>query len=151
MFNDLTELTAEQQLRAECINQVVMASNPGLPPNVIVDYARILEDHILQNDKRDGDSSDEDVQVNEYAETTQQGPIDQFRTELKHLLNRYSIDNDLNTPDWILADALTRHLDALFVFNQDLARWELDTGRAVIEPETKVIRRDYTRGEFGVR
>lgn len=144
MINDL-DLTEEEQLRAWCVDQVVMMSNPGLPPNVIVNYAQILQDHIRPRDadeKSDGSDYAETAQnVNEYDEATQQGPKDFFRSELKQLINRHSIDNELNTPDWLLAEALVRCLDNLADFSGAQAKWELETGRARIEPETKFVRR----------
>lgn len=155
MMTDLSELTLDQRLRVHCVELVIENNKDAgytLSPKGILRQAQILEDHIMQNDKRDGDSSDEyetAKNVNESSDTVQQGPEDFFRSELKQLLNKHSIDNDLNTPDWILAEALTRHLDSLFVYNRELSRWELETGRARIEPETKFIPRPGYMGPFG--
>jgi hypothetical protein len=124
MINDLN-LNEEEQLRAWCVDQVVMSQDSGLPPNVIVDYARILQEHIRPTDKREGgDENDSMHGQNIYAEssdTVKEGPQDFFRTELKRLLNKHSIDNEFNTPDFVLADALVRHLDGLFAFQRDIS------------------------------
>jgi hypothetical protein len=37
---------------------------------------------------------------------------DLFRTELRQLINRFSIDNESNTPDFLLAQYLMRCLSA---------------------------------------
>ena len=37
----------------------------------------------------------------------------EFRQELESLINRHSMENASNTPDWILADYLAACLDAL--------------------------------------
>lgn len=34
-----------------------------------------------------------------------------FERELQQLINKYSIENDSNTPDWVLARLLCRTLD----------------------------------------
>ena len=36
-----------------------------------------------------------------------------FTNELEKLLNKHSIDNDLNTPDFILADMVVQMLEAI--------------------------------------
>jgi hypothetical protein len=38
--------------------------------------------------------------------------IGRFTRELEHLINRCSIDNDLNTPDFILAEYIVNMLSA---------------------------------------
>lgn len=36
-----------------------------------------------------------------------------FKKELESVLNKYGIDNELNMPDFILADNILRHIDSL--------------------------------------
>ena len=36
-----------------------------------------------------------------------------FRKELESLINRHSLENSSNTPDWILAEFICESLDAL--------------------------------------
>ena len=38
---------------------------------------------------------------------------EEFRKELQSLLNRYSIDNSMNTPDYVLAEYIIRCLYSL--------------------------------------
>lgn len=46
-----------------------------------------------------------------------------FRKELEVLLNRYSIDNDLNTPDFILADYIMMCLHNYKQINNERDVW----------------------------
>lgn len=46
-----------------------------------------------------------------------------FDEELRGLLNKYSLENDSNTPDFILATYITQCLDAYNKAVQDRARW----------------------------
>lgn len=40
--------------------------------------------------------------------------LDEFKKELRPLINRHSLDNDCNTPDFVLADYLTDCLHAYY-------------------------------------
>ena len=42
-------------------------------------------------------------------------PYKEFKAELTALLNRHSIENDTNTPDWVLAEYLCGCLEVLRV------------------------------------
>ena len=46
-----------------------------------------------------------------------------FRQELEHLINRHSVENASNTPDWILADFLEASLKAFDVAVQQRETW----------------------------
>ena len=48
---------------------------------------------------------------------------DNFRKELEDLLNKHSMENESNTPDFILSDYLTRCLDAFDIAVQDRTHW----------------------------
>ena len=43
--------------------------------------------------------------------------MQEFKDELTKLINRHSLENDTNTPDFILAEYLIRCLDAFTVVN----------------------------------
>lgn len=47
----------------------------------------------------------------------------EFKRELASLLNRYSIDNDCETPDFILADYITHHLDDIALLVETRIKW----------------------------
>ena len=49
--------------------------------------------------------------VEEHSKPNTDG-FDVLRADLTELLNRHSIENDTNTPDWVLADYLLRCLEA---------------------------------------
>jgi len=46
-----------------------------------------------------------------------------FEKELEHLINRHSKDNDLNTPDFILAQYIMSCLDAYTIAIQQNKKW----------------------------
>lgn len=46
----------------------------------------------------------------------------QIERELEGVLNRHSVDNDFNVPDFILARYLMRHLKSLMDLNHELYR-----------------------------
>jgi hypothetical protein len=46
-----------------------------------------------------------------------------FKKDLESLLNRHCVDNELHTPDFILADHLVRALDALRHTSEWRERW----------------------------
>lgn len=46
-----------------------------------------------------------------------------FEKELEHLLNKYSIDNDCNTPDFILAKYIVDSLEPLKQMINTRAEW----------------------------
>ena len=46
--------------------------------------------------------------------------MDNFKSELSRLLNKYSKDNDANTPDYILAEMLNSMLNAYI----DASHWK---------------------------
>lgn len=60
-----------------------------------------------------------------------------FESELESLINKYSEENNSNTPDFILADYLIRCLDA---FNQTVNAREKWYGRSASKVEVPVIR-----------
>lgn len=49
-----------------------------------------------------------------------------FERELQHLINRHSLENESNTPDWILAQYLR---GCMKVFNTAVQRREVYHGR----------------------
>jgi hypothetical protein len=48
---------------------------------------------------------------------------DAFQDELQQIINRHSIDNELNTPDFILAELLTVQLLNMKRFNYTRDHW----------------------------
>lgn len=53
-----------------------------------------------------------------------EAPVEnEFRTELKHLLNKHSIEGASNTPDHVLADYLIRCLDNFTETTQNRESW----------------------------
>ena len=50
-------------------------------------------------------------------------PENEFRSELKHLLNKHSIEGASNTPDHVLADYLIRCLDNFTETTQNRESW----------------------------
>ncbi len=48
---------------------------------------------------------------------------DNFKRDLASLLNKYSIDNDCETPDFILAAYITHHLDDIALLVQKRLEW----------------------------
>lgn len=50
-------------------------------------------------------------------------PGSDFRSELKQMLNRHSMDNGTNTPDFILADYMIRCLDNFTETTQAREKW----------------------------
>lgn len=46
-----------------------------------------------------------------------------FLNQLQHLINRYSLENDSNTPDFILAQYLVRCLDNFSLTTGERERW----------------------------
>lgn len=53
-------------------------------------------------------------------------PADSFRKELEDLINRYSLENGSNTPDFILADYVR---DAINTFDKAVMAREMWYGR----------------------
>lgn len=49
--------------------------------------------------------------------------MDEFREELEHLINKHSLENGSNTPDFILAQYLTDCLDAYDKAVQRRTEW----------------------------
>jgi len=47
----------------------------------------------------------------------------EFGKELEHLINRYSIDNELETPDFILAENIVGYLGNLQKTNLKREKW----------------------------
>ena len=47
----------------------------------------------------------------------------QFKQDLTHLINSYSLENDSNTPDYIIAEYLCACLDAYEKTAKDTTRW----------------------------
>ena len=45
--------------------------------------------------------------------TIDKAKIDDFQKEIERLINRYSLDNDLHTPDFIIAEYLVSCLETL--------------------------------------
>lgn len=50
------------------------------------------------------------------------GRFKQIERDLARVLNRHSVDNDFNVPDFILARYLMRHLKSLMDLNHELYR-----------------------------
>lgn len=48
---------------------------------------------------------------------------DNFRKDLEDLINRHSLENESNTPDFLLADYLCRCLDAFDIAVKDRTNW----------------------------
>jgi len=48
---------------------------------------------------------------------------DNFRKELENLINKHSMENESNTPDYILSDYLVRCLDAFDIATKDRDHW----------------------------
>lgn len=46
-----------------------------------------------------------------------------FQKELEELINRYSLENQSNTPDWILAQYISASLKAFEDATNDRERW----------------------------
>ncbi len=62
-------------------------------------------------------------------------PIDEkhpFTNELASLLNRHSIDNDLNTPDFIIADMVVKMLEAIRIANTRKQLWRAPLRQEII-------------------
>lgn len=51
--------------------------------------------------------------------------MDDFKSKLMRLLNKYSIDNQTNTPDFILADHLINHIANIAAMNEQKVRYGL--------------------------
>jgi len=49
--------------------------------------------------------------------------METFEKELKALINRYSVENESNTPDWLLAQYLMGCLAAFTVAVQQRENW----------------------------
>lgn len=60
--------------------------------------------------------------------------MNEFRTELEHLINRHSMENGSNTPDWILARFLG---DCLTAFDAAVGLRETWYGRENKGPASK--------------
>ena len=60
---------------------------------------------------------------------------DDFKSELTDLINKYSEENNSDTPDFILAEYLRASLDA---FNSSVSRREEWYGRKTKEPSTEL-------------
>lgn len=56
-----------------------------------------------------------------------------FERELSDLLNRHSVDNETNTPDFILADYLNMAIEQLVHFNKKRDAHSGDLQKAKIE------------------
>ncbi len=62
-------------------------------------------------------------------------PIDEkhpFTNELEKLLNKHSIDNDLNTPDFLLADMIVQMLEAIRTAQVKTNSWRTPPSQDVI-------------------
>ena len=46
-----------------------------------------------------------------------------FRQELTDLINRHSIDNDTNTPDFILSQMMCRTIQDVYELNESRDKW----------------------------
>lgn len=57
--------------------------------------------------------------------------MDDFEKELEHLLNRYSLENDSDTPDFVLARYLK---GCLMTWNEAVVDRETWYGRALLTP-----------------
>lgn len=70
----------------------------------------------------------------------------ELRDELKNVFNRLGIDNDMNTPDWILADYVSTHLQTLKLMQDTTKKWFGDN--PAIGPERKNTVLPSTNGGF---
>jgi len=57
------------------------------------------------------------------ADEVKPGPENDFRSELKQLINKHSMENSSNTPDHILADYLIRCIDNFTETTQSRESW----------------------------
>lgn len=53
-----------------------------------------------------------------------------FQKELEEVLNKYSIDNLCDTPDFLLAEYLCEHINNLQKMNRSVSRWRGNTNGA---------------------
>ncbi len=60
-------------------------------------------------------------------------PENEFEKQLEELINKHSKENDSNTPDWILADYISKCLKA---FNETVNAREKWHGRTATESST---------------
>lgn len=49
--------------------------------------------------------------------------VEELKRDLASVLNRHNIDNQLNTPDFILADYIVRCLESFEEANKERNRW----------------------------
>jgi hypothetical protein len=68
----------------------------------------------------------------------------EFKKDLENLLNKYSIDNDCNTPDFILAEHLVGCIEILKQTNFKNHRWHGNTSLTDSIIETFVDDKNYT-------
>ena len=47
----------------------------------------------------------------------------EFKKELESLINKYSLENESDTPDFILADYLIRCLEAFNISHKSVDKW----------------------------
>lgn len=60
-----------------------------------------------------------------------------FQNDLRDLLNRHSMDNEAGTPDFILAEFIEAHLDALNRMLALRAAWFAPADAVAIVPEDR--------------
>lgn len=58
-------------------------------------------------------------------EREQENPLfsEKFTRDLAMLINRYSVENDSDTPDWLLAEYLVSHLKLLGITMRARDKW----------------------------
>jgi hypothetical protein len=61
--------------------------------------------------------------------------VERFKEEVRAAINRSSIDNELNVPDWILADYVVSNLEALQRLNQLNVKWHVGPTEPAPAPE----------------
>ena len=67
--------------------------------------------------------------------------MDSFEKELSALINKHSIENESNTPDWLLAQYLISCLAAFTVATQQRETWYGRDARRIVKPLFREIKR----------
>ena len=76
--------------------------------------------------------------------SAQMGRFRQIERQIAQVFNRYSVDNDFNIPDFILARLVMRHLQALMQMNHELHIWRKNS---ILENES--LNTDIVEAERG--
>lgn len=73
-----------------------------------------------------------------------------FEKELQHLINRYSMENGSDTPDFILAAYLVKCLEAFNATSRHREKWygkELSIGVPQVLEPPPAVKREWEKGE----